>query len=875
VRVVDANGNVSISTRLAVAKQAMVDLVSRYFDESASVSVKFGVFSSTAQTDNVVYTTKSAAIAAINGLANLAAGTDYQDGLTTMVSMFGTVDTAKTNIGYFISDGVPTEQDTVNPATTSGYTAFLTANPSVKSYAIGIGGGINNTGPLNGIHNVDSDGNNVKDPAILVNDLNALSAALTSTIPASFGGSIGSKTATSFADFGADGGHVEYIDMLLDSNDVGTVPDTTVRFTYNATTNQVSYDNFYLTGTHNTITVAGDSITLNAAMGFVKGTIKFTFSTGEYVYYTQGAAANGDQFDIAYKVIDNDGDTATAIETIKIIDGKPRAYDDHDTLLPKNTFFDGNVMSGVSTDGVNQSVTVFSAGAGADNAVDNAVVTSIDFRGASINLNAVVTNVALSGGTYSVNAAKEVTWTHASNGSSLVFHSDGYYKYTPPTAETAGPSQDAQLTRSFNNLLADITVLGVARGANINTASTAVVDYTTVGVGVNGGGATNARVDNLETLIINFNPANYARGVQNVSINIGAGNLAVGTAVAASAYDILGNLLGQVAIGANGVFTFPANWSNIGSIRLEPNSNASVRVDSITFNPVSAINTAVTTNVPDEIIGYTITDAQGSTSSATLDLHVVTNEIQGTTGDETITGTTANDAIAGFAGNDIINAGAGSDIVKGGDGDDTINGEADDDQLYGDAGNDTITGGAGNDQVYGGDGNDNLQGNAGADVIYGGAGVDTILGGAEKDIIIGGTGNDILTGGIGGLDTESDTFRWELADKGVKGAPASDTITDFNAASVASGGDALDLRDLLTSENHAIGVGNLASFLHFEKVGADTILHVSSNGEYVAGFSAAKDVQTITLTNVDLVTGFANDQAIIADLLAKQKLITD
>ncbi|MDI1298135.1 retention module-containing protein [Methylotenera sp.] len=878
VRVVDTDGNVAISTRLAVAKQAMIDLVSRYFDESASVSVKFGVFSSTAQTDNVVYTTKAEAIAAINGLANLAAGTDYQDGLTTMVSMFGTVDTAKSNIGYFISDGVPTEQNTTNPAGASGYTAFLAANPSVKSYAIGIGGGINNTAPLDGIHNVDADGNNVKDSAILVNDLNALSAALTATIPVSFGGSIGSKTATSFADFGADGGHIDYIEMLLDSNDAGTVPDTVVRFTYNATTNQVTYDNFYLTGTHNTVTVAGDSITLNAALGFDKGSIKLTFSTGDYVYYTQGAAASGDQFDIGYKVIDNDGDTAIATETIKIIDGKPRAYDDHDTLLPKNTFFDGNVVSGISTDGVNQSVTVFSAGAGADNAIDNASVTSIVFKGETFNLT-TPSSGTLAGGTYTINAAKELTWTSSTDATNtLNFQSDGYYKYTPPSTQTTGPAQGALVTTSFNTaaLVATggLTILGAARGSNLNTASAANIDYTATGVGITGGNA-NTQVDNLETLIINFNRANYAQGVQNVTLNINAAgsNLAAGSAIAVSVYDILGNLLGQVAIGTEGLVALPTNWSNIGSIRIEPNSNASVLIDGITFNPVVLNTTA--TNIADEVIGYTITDAQGSTSSATLDLHVVTNEIQGTVGAETITGTNANDAIAGFAGNDIINAGAGSDIVKGGDGDDTIDGGADDDQLYGDAGNDTITGGAGNDQIYGGDGNDNLQGNAGNDVIYGGAGNDNIIGGAGKDIIIGGAGNDILTGGIGGADAESDTFRWELADKGVKGAPASDTVTDFNVAAVSSGGDVLDLRDLLVSENHDAGVGNLASYLHFEKLGSDTIIHVSSNGEYAAGFNAAKDVQIITLSGVDLVTGFANDQQIIADLLTKQKLITD
>ena len=85
----------------------------------------------------------------------------------------------------------------------------------------------------------------------------------------------------------------------------------------------------------------------------------------------------------------------------------------------------------------------------------------------------------------------------------------------------------------------------------------------------------------------------------------------------------------------------------------------------------------------------------------------------------------------------------------------------------------------------------------------------------------------------------------------------------------------LNFRDLLTGENHNVGTGNLASYLHFEKVGADTIVNISDNGSYAAGFNAAKKVQIITLTGMDLVTRFANDQAIIQDLLTKQKLITD
>ena len=87
----------------------------------------------------------------------------------------------------------------------------------------------------------------------------------------------------------------------------------------------------------------------------------------------------------------------------------------------------------------------------------------------------------------------------------------------------------------------------------------------------------------------------------------------------------------------------------------------------------------------------------------------------------------------------------------------------------------------------------------------------------------------------------------------------------------------LDLRDLLIGETAGtlLGQDNLSNYLHFEKSGPNTVVHVSTNGGYATGFNASLDVQTITLQNVDLVTGFGNDQAIIQDLLFKQKLITD
>jgi large repetitive protein len=176
--------------------------------------------------------------------------------------------------------------------------------------------------------------------------------------------------------------------------------------------------------------------------------------------------------------------------------------------------------------------------------------------------------------------------------------------------------------------------------------------------------------------------------------------------------------------------------------------------------------------------------------------------------------------------------------------------------IIGTLANDTLTGTAGTDKIL------SL---AGDDLIQSGAGNDIILAGDGNDTLVGGAGDDALTGGLG-----ADTFVWSLADASAAGV-AADKIIDFNPVAVSAGGDALDLRDLLSGEN----AGNLTSYLHFEKTGVDTVLHLSSNGGYAAGFNAANDAQIITLTAVDLVAGFANDQAIITDLLAKQKLITD
>ncbi|MGQ4603002.1 T1SS-143 repeat domain-containing protein [Aeromonas veronii] len=81
-----------------------------------------------------------------------------------------------------------------------------------------------------------------------------------------------------------------------------------------------------------------------------------------------------------------------------------------------------------------------------------------------------------------------------------------------------------------------------------------------------------------------------------------------------------------------------------------------------------------------------------------------------------------------------------------------------------------------------------LTGSALADVIQGGEGNDTLSGLAGDDTLIGGLGNDILIGGLG-----SDTFKWLAGNAD----GSTDSITDFTLGRTASGGDVLDLSDLL------------------------------------------------------------------------------
>jgi Ca2+-binding RTX toxin-like protein len=147
-----------------------------------------------------------------------------------------------------------------------------------------------------------------------------------------------------------------------------------------------------------------------------------------------------------------------------------------------------------------------------------------------------------------------------------------------------------------------------------------------------------------------------------------------------------------------------------------------------------------------------------------------------------------------------------------------------------------------------------VNGNAGNDFLLGGAGNDILVGGVGSDVLFGQTGSDTLTGGIGGADSVSDRFVFQRGDVG----HGVDTITDFKVAALGSGGDVLDISDLLTGAGITPTTfdGNPASYL-VVTAGANTTIAFDADG---AGVGAAVQIATLQNVNTTLNTLLANGQ---------------
>lgn len=152
----------------------------------------------------------------------------------------------------------------------------------------------------------------------------------------------------------------------------------------------------------------------------------------------------------------------------------------------------------------------------------------------------------------------------------------------------------------------------------------------------------------------------------------------------------------------------------------------------------------------DETFGVRITNVIGSALVPDEDLvFTILNDDFG----NPIVGSTGKDVLQGTQGVDLIDGLEGNDVINGDNDNDIINGDAGKDKLFGDLGDDLIDGGSGKDKLYGGFGNDELIGGLGNDKLFGNSGNDTLIGATiggelpgtgEKDVLEGGSGTDLF-----------------------------------------------------------------------------------------------------------------------------------
>ncbi|MFK8331342.1 retention module-containing protein [Pseudomonas sp. BJa5] len=298
---------VSGKTRLELAKEAINALLDKY-DEMGDVKVQIVTFSSGATVLSTSWVTVAEAKALVSGL-NSGGGTNYDAAVAAAQSAFSTAGklTGAQNIGYFFSDGNPTNGQAIGTADEAAWKTFLDNN-GIKSYAIGLGTGVNdsNLNPLayDGSSHTDTN-------AVVVTDLNALNQVLSGTVQgAPITGSL-----MSGGTFGADGG---FIKALL-------VDGTTYTYDPKANGGQGSYT---ATGTdRGSFDTATNTFNIKTVLG---GTLLVDMDTGEFTYTPPKDSGSAVTENIGFTASDNDGDLSSANLVVNVYsNAAPVAGADH------------------------------------------------------------------------------------------------------------------------------------------------------------------------------------------------------------------------------------------------------------------------------------------------------------------------------------------------------------------------------------------------------------------------------------------------------------------------------------------------------------------------------------------------------------------
>ena len=279
----------------------------------------------------------------------------------------------------------------------------------------------------------------------------------------------------------------------------------------------------------------------------------------------------------------------------------------------------------------------------------------------------------------------------------------------------------------------------------------------------------------------------YVMGEGADAVNGGAGDdtLSIAPAAAASTdeLDVVfnGTSITSVEGGSvTGVEFVNANLNGGNDTLLYTGSTAAVSVNLATGSASGFASIANIENV-----------TGGSGNDTVIGSDLVSNNLSGGDGEDTLNGGTDNDTLAGGNGNDTYIANNGDTLQEaaaGGTADQVFTSSATftlannvENLTFTGAGNFTGNGNGSANIITGGAGNDTLGGQGDNDTLHGGDGNDTLNGDAGADRLTGGTGNDAMNGGNG-----NDVFVFAAGF-------GSDTITGFDANPAGGGQDLLDV----------------------------------------------------------------------------------
>ncbi|BEV07812.1 retention module-containing protein [Methylophilus sp. DW102] len=804
------------TSRLASEVKSINTLLDQYASLGGDVRVMIVTFSDGYYQKTPTWVTISEAKQVLASLQTLS-GTNYDaalDGSKTAFNSAGKISGAQ-NIGYFFSDGEPNSGREVGDSDRQAWEAFLKAN-NINEYAIGVGSSVSATQVANSMNQIAYNGSTSTDTnAIQVSNFAQLDAVLSQTVPTPVVGSL-----TSGGGFGADGGYVKSVAIegttyTFDAKTGSISVAGTNNSSYNATTHQLTV-----------VTKAGTFVVDmdDGKYAFTPGQPKVTL-----INTTFDANANGQQTSLPSGWFTNNPSGKIEVQASTIY-GLSASYGN--VLEIENFKGDGNIYTLINPS-KNDTVTLsfdYAARSGYTSGTDSAIQVLVDGKVIDTvntkNLTMTTFSYTFTGTGSQMRVEFKSVDTNSTGG--LLDN----IKIT--TSSTTQPADSTKVTYTLSDKdgdtsTADLTV-NVAKN-NTYTPTPQVAPDVSTAVGA-AGLITLPGLLNVDLLDFssrqNFTASDANNNITNVNIAFNAGiGVIIGSTLMSYSQAVANELGLKVSytessgflglIGANGkLVVTAADGGTIDNLALNE------FLSTVKVNPqLLGVNVL-------ENFTITATDSTGLQDSASasnlLNLSLLSSNnttpiIGGDAGDNVVNGTSGNDIIYGYAGNDTLNGGDGNDILRGG------------------AGNDTLNGGNGN------------------------------------DILIGGKGNDTLTGGAG-----VDVFKWDQGDDGSAGAPARDTITDFNKAPVNQGGDVLDIRDLLQGENP----NNLVNYMHFEKSGSDTIIHISSNGGFandahnVSGaFNSGQETQTIVVAGVDLTNGQTSDAAVIANLLTQQNIVVD